>query len=223
MLTEKAVKFPPSATLTSNGIHLTPCGYWRTAIELAGSGLIDQPSATSTLKLDADGRLTQPDPSIQVSDIKAASGTLTFTALRVFLPAPPVPADSVAGVDAVRGLGSRASITGLKPGKYNLKAGGEVIATATDSNWAKGVSIDEAGPDVDQAEALRKLIVAKNFDFFNYQRPDNDSYILAFRKGEQGRNAVEIPQFLPLMEEKEKQIALLRVPKPVTYTLEAVK
>jgi hypothetical protein len=74
-----------------------------------------------------------------------------------------------------------------------------------------------------QAEALRKLIVAKNFDYFNYQRPDNDAYILAFRKGEQGRNAVEIPRFLPLVAEKEKQIAALRVPKPVTYTLTAVK
>jgi len=37
---------------------------------------------------------------------------------------------------------------------------------------------------------------------------------------EQGRNAVEMPQFLPFVEAKEKEIAKLRVPQPVTYTLE---
>ena len=73
-----------------------------------------------------------------------------------------------------------------------------------------------------QAEQLRKLIVAKNFDFFNYWRPENDTYILGYRKGEQGRNAVELPQFKPLVEAKEKEIARLRVPQPVTYTLERV-
>ena len=85
------------------------------------------------------------------------------------------------------------------------------------------MSFFTAALNFDQTETLRKLIVAKNFDYFNYQRPDNDSYILAFRKREQGKNAVEIPQFLPLVEEKEKQIAALRVPTPATYTLEKVQ
>src|SRR6202000_2103931 len=46
-----------------------------------------------------------------------------------------------------------------------------------------------AKPESDQVEKLRKLIVAKNVDFFNYWRPENDTYILGYRKGEQGRNA----------------------------------
>ena len=101
-------------------------------------------------------------------------------------------------------------------------------ASGSEAEWAKGVLLHklgdvDQGSDLEQAEELRKLIVAKNFDYFNYQRPDNDSYILAFRKREQGRNAVEIPQFLPFVEDKEKQIATLRVPKPVTYTLEKLK
>jgi lysophospholipase L1-like esterase len=58
-----------------------------------------------------------------------------------------------------------------------------------------------------QMEKLRRLVVAKNFEFFNYWRPQNDTYILGYRKREQGRNAVEIPQFLPLVEAKEKEIA----------------
>jgi hypothetical protein len=73
----------------------------------------------------------------------------------------------------------------------------------------KGLAVTEA-PYEGRAEQLRKLIVAKNFDYFNYWRPQNDTYILGYRKAEQGRNAVEMPQFLPLVEAKEKEIAKLR-------------
>lgn len=58
----------------------------------------------------------------------------------------------------------------------------------------------------EKSERLRKLVVAKNAEYFNYWRPQNDTYILGYRKKEQGRNAVEIPQFLPLVEAKEKEI-----------------
>jgi len=59
-------------------------------------------------------------------------------------------------------------------------------------------------------EKLRKLVVDKNFQYFNYWRPQNDTYILGYRKKEQGRNAVEMPMFLPLVEAKEKEIAAAR-------------
>jgi lysophospholipase L1-like esterase len=65
-------------------------------------------------------------------------------------------------------------------------------------------------PRSDRTETLRKLIVAKNADFFHYWRPENDTYILGYRKQEQGRNAVELPQFKPLVEEKEREIAKLK-------------
>lgn len=59
-------------------------------------------------------------------------------------------------------------------------------------------------------EKLRSLIVEKNFQYFNYWRPQNDTYILGYRKKEQGRNAIEMPMFLPLVEAKEKEIAAAR-------------
>ena len=59
----------------------------------------------------------------------------------------------------------------------------------------------------------------ENFDFFNYWRPENDSYILSFRKKEQGQNAVEIPQFKPLVEAKETEIAKLRAESVRKYKL----
>ena len=58
-----------------------------------------------------------------------------------------------------------------------------------------------------RAEKIRPLVVAKNAEYFHYWRPQNDTYILGYRKKEQGRNAVEMPQFLPIVEAKEKEIA----------------
>jgi lysophospholipase L1-like esterase len=77
---------------------------------------------------------------------------------------------------------------------------------------AMGIKEEEAQQRMsgEQYEKLRKLIVAKNFDYFNYWRPQNDTYILGYRKREQGKNAVEMPQFLPLVAEKEKQIAAMK-------------
>jgi putative heme-binding domain-containing protein len=66
-----------------------------------------------------------------------------------------------------------------------------------------------------QMEKLRQVIIKKNELFFHRSRPANMAYIMGFRRGEQGKNAVEIPQFDPLIEAEEKKIALLRSLKPV--------
>ena len=61
-----------------------------------------------------------------------------------------------------------------------------------------------------QAEALRAVIRRKNKLFFDRSRPQNMAYIFGFRKHEQGRNAIEIPQFDQLVEAQEKIIAACR-------------
>ena len=82
----------------------------------------------------------------------------------------------------------------------------------------KGIDL-WAGPERDQVEQLRKTINAKNLLFFYRWRPQNITYLFGFRKHEQGNNAVEIPQFDPLVEAKEKEIARLRKPVPHVYEL----
>jgi len=82
------------------------------------------------------------------------------------------------------------------------------------------VSLD---PDLAQSDKLRQAIVAKNRLYFYRWRPENETYLFGFRKYEQGQNAREIPQFDPLIAEKEKEIAKLRVPVPHTYELKAEK
>jgi hypothetical protein len=86
--------------------------------------------------------------------------------------------------------------------------------------WAAGIGLPP-GPDVDQVEALRRTINEKNLLFFYRWRPQNITYLFGFRKHEQGRNAIEIPQFDPLVDAKEKEIARLR--RPVAHTYELVR
>jgi len=57
-----------------------------------------------------------------------------------------------------------------------------------------------------RSEKLRTQVVDKNRLFFHRWRPANETYIFLFRKHEQGNNAVEIPQFDPLVETAEQQV-----------------
>ena len=62
---------------------------------------------------------------------------------------------------------------------------------------------------------LRAIVRAKNELFFNRWRPQNEIYLFGSRKHEQGNNGVEIPQFDPLIEAREKEIvALNAAPQP---------
>ena len=61
-------------------------------------------------------------------------------------------------------------------------------------------------------EQLREWIVKKNELFFHRHRPQNETYLFLFRKHEQGNNAVEIPQFDPLINQADE--AIWRAAKP---------
>lgn len=109
---------------------------------------------------------------------------------------------------------------GLAPGLYSLKVDGKAVATKSAEDWMRGHWVPN-DPELVQVEALRAAINAKNLLFFYRWRPQNITYLFGFRKHEQGRNAVEIPQFDPLVDAKEREIAELR--KPVEHTYELVR
>jgi lysophospholipase L1-like esterase len=103
----------------------------------------------------------------------------------------------------------------------------ELPATASDTLTENGVHLSNAGyaqaarvfaaasgheSSADfaaRSDALRKQVVAKNTLFFHRWRPANETYIFLFRKHEQGNNAVEIPQFDPLVEAAEQKVRSL--------------
>ncbi len=81
----------------------------------------------------------------------------------------------------------------------------------SDEGYAKFASLvaerlvgGERCPVVD--EQMRARIVDKNQLFFYRYRPQNETYLFLFRKHEQGNNAVEIPQFDPLIRQADEAI-----------------
>ncbi|MCE9609170.1 MAG: c-type cytochrome [Chthoniobacter sp.] len=86
------------------------------------------------------------------------------------------------------------------------------LHAAGHSAWAALVA-DQLGwaqKEKKDAPALRAAILKKNDLFFHRWRPANHTYIFGFRKGEQGRNAVEIPKFDPLIADAEVEIDRLK-------------
>lgn len=77
------------------------------------------------------------------------------------------------------------------------------------SQLALGLGYEATQPN-SLNENLRKGIIEKNRLFFHRWRPANETYLYLFRKHEQGNNAKEIPQFDPIIEEREKEIESIR-------------
>ncbi|HEY8749990.1 MAG TPA: SGNH/GDSL hydrolase family protein, partial [Tepidisphaeraceae bacterium] len=205
--------------LTTDGIHLTPYGYWRvaTAMERAMG------YAPRTWRVEVDAKETAiTAEGTQVSDVKREKTGLAFTARDGMLPFPPpiksAPASVLNGTQVFPGQERVLKVTGLQPGQYELKSEGRTICIAAAEEWARGVQLLTTPAD-QQAEALRARVVAKEFDYFNYWRSENDTYIFGYRKHEQGRNAGEVPNFLNLLKEKEAQVEAVAVPDMHGYEL----
>jgi len=211
--TEPPMKPSKEVRLTDNGLHLTDVGYWHVAHTLLAQ--IDPAAARWRMHLKADGSVVAGGGA-KVSNAKAADGGLTFDLLDDSLPL------NVAG--GVPNPQRTVAIDGLKAGKYELRIDGKPAASANSGGPATRTwFVLSQGPQFDQSEQLRQTILKKNELFFHYWRPQNETYIFLFRKHEQGNNAVEMPQFIPLVEAQEKVIAELRRPKTHSYAIVLVK
>jgi lysophospholipase L1-like esterase len=205
--------------LTYDGIQLTEDGYRQaalfTSIQL---GQVD-PIKSCEIVLDQGGKVVD-EHYTKVSRVEKTTGGLRFDVVDRRLPFPsPVwtPGRKTQSV-----FPRCLVIRGLAAGIYTLKIDGTTVATADSEAWKKGVTLG-SGPEFDQVQALRAAINRKNDLFFYRWRPQNITYLLGFRKHEQGNNAVEIPQFDPLVAEQEKIIARLKKPVPHIYELSRVE
>lgn len=200
-----------SAELTNNGIHLSAYGYWKTAPVLLSK--LGSPPRPWSLVLKANAQVIL-QRGIRVP--KAEAMPLTFQVAPSQLPPPLLP--DHAPKNAEQPEIGKLQVEGLKPGRYSLLSGKVVLHTADAAEWQRGVTLTQS-PVQEQAEALRSAIYDKNRLFFHRWRPQNVTYLFGFRKHEQGQNAKEIPQFDPLIAEKEKAITKLTLPKAVTLRL----
>ena len=91
-------------------------------------------------------------------------------------------------------------------------------ALATSFAQQLGWKVDATQWDKEDAAqaSLREAILRKNALFFHRSRPANYTYIFGFRRGEQGRNAVEIPKFDPLVDKAEANAIGISAGKPST-------
>jgi len=206
----KPVRHVYTESITDDGIHPTAVGY-RFIDELLTAKL-GMGSVGWKAKIGSGGTLVSAS-GIKIEAIEKLDSGFRFRALDERLAGPRFP-------DATneRREDPTLTIRVLPPGQYVLKIDGSPVATRDADNWAVGVSITR-GPSIDQVEALRKAIVAKNQLYFYRWRPQNETYLFGFRKHEQGQNGREIPQFDPLVAAKEAEIARLRVPVAHTYEL----
>jgi hypothetical protein len=211
--------------LTDDGIQLTQIGYIKT------SEVIEDELGYARRSWDVDVNAVHGTGKAQGADLailKSGGGGVKFRLTDRLLPfaAPAGIVDTKYFANGAPGLDGHIQITGLAAGHYVLEANDKKVfgtLTVDSEQLAKGIDPLPFGqymPDTEQADQLRQLIVAKNADYFNNWRHENDTYILGYRKHEQGKNAVEFPEWVKLAEEKDKEIARLRVPQPVTYTLE---
>jgi len=193
---------------TDNGIHPNAYGYSRIADHF--QSVMQSEPWPWNLEISANGTVGANTKGNQVFDMRRSSNRLQFEVRDDLLPAPNQDEDGDIYPSAI--TARRILVEGLDAGSWALKIDGQIYAVRSALQWGKG-QVFQRGPQFDQVEQLRKLILKKNELFFYRFRPQNQTYLFGFRKHEQGQNAVEIPQFDPMVSELESEIFLLAVPK----------
>jgi len=197
-LSDPLTKYQPNGEsqpkhLTDNGMHLTPFGYWYLAPEMVER--LAPWSSEPPLKAVAADPLKPHDKVLVPLPYAAAPGS----------PSPQsVPC----------------AIHFYQEGNSVLKTPGDLPdILATTEAWGRGVDIP-AKDLYARTEELRQTILRKNQLFFDRFRPQNETYLYLFRKHEQGNNAVEIPQFDPLIQQQDEKIFELKQPVPFEVKFE---
>lgn len=206
-----------NANWTYNGLHFDALGYWLWGNTLCAA--LGHVPADWSVEVDASGAQHEV-AGTKIEQLAATDSGVRFSALDAQLP-PARPPDNRLTLDSADWSHRRLRVRGLPPGQYALSIDGQQVAQGSHEAWAAGVWLT-AGPEFDQVEQLRQTILKKNELYFHRWRPQNETYLFGFRKHEQGQNAVEIPQFDPLVAEQESHIAQLCQPVTHVYELQSI-
>ncbi|MDA0814835.1 MAG: LamG domain-containing protein, partial [Verrucomicrobia bacterium] len=155
--------------LTENGVHLNRLGYQRMA-----------ETVLRQLGIQEDGPsvvVAESGQVLQSSGSRVSEGGQTKRGVHFDLTTDTLPTSAWTAPGRIAATGDTA-----------LKIDGEVRLEDGAEQWSKGVSIT-TGPDLDQAEELRQLIVKKNELYRWRLRPLNKTYIFLFRRHEMGHLA----------------------------------
>lgn len=194
------------------------------------------PRRVSTAYLDAAGSKTLAAENCKVDALTAANGGLTFTRLDMALPFFPPEAASILThaplLDELNDYGLK--VTGLAPGKYEVRVGGEKVAEATAEQLAGGVNLAAdvlaKGPIASQVKAVKEAIEAKNrfhhdmiFRGVVLSNVPEWVYSILPREELEAKKKALIAERLAKVEALDAEVAKALALKPLRYELVPVK
>ncbi|MCE7060674.1 GDSL-type esterase/lipase family protein [Dyadobacter sp. CY343] len=196
--------------IVENTVHLNELGYYHLAVILEKALGLDAAKATTAITI-SKGKPEASNARILAADDEKSLAKFTVESKYLPLPSPKSASNITDNARTVR-------ISGLKKGYYALTSENSLVAAASAQEWEKGVDIKQ-GPQFGKSEEIRTMILKKNeLHFFQY-RPLNQTYIIGFRKYEQGRHVQGLEEQNILIKWLEGQIILNSEPKEVVYEL----
>nr|MBI1228877.1 GDSL family lipase [Cytophagales bacterium] len=206
-------KFSEKTLLSENGVHLTALGY-NTLATIIEAELGLQPNLLEISINAIDGTVDSAVP-VTAFTHDTKDRVIAFNITPTMLPVP-APSDYLTGGE--RSL----AVKGLKKGIYSLEINGQLVATASATDWEKGQNL-RSGGDLDQAKYLQQLLNKKDEVFFYQYRPLNRTYIIGFREYEQGRHVNDLKDFDVVLTWLQGQITAAKVPLKMHYRLFPVR
>ena len=189
---------PEHSGLTSNGIHCTSRGYQVLSRRIA-DGLNLPRSIFSVVEMEGT--------NVDISNYVATSDSVRFVMTLERIGSLDLP--TTHGTDEINDGQVQLRFANLRSGKYGIYVNDGKILRTTANQLKIGVTL----PTSFQHSAVKRayeLTAEKNMMFFHRHRPQNETYLFLFRKHEQGNNAVEIPQFDPIVDGFEKRIQAIQ-------------
>lgn len=185
-----------SRRITEEGVHLTDFGYGIVSTVFVRALTGESPYVPPDITLGPETATAQAP--VQQTNYSVQDNSRTFQA----------DIDSDTNVSGVR-----LSVNGLPPGTYELKSNGFRRGTLTNRELEQSALSKFGSVAMLDVEELRQAIVEKNEMYFHRWRPQNVTYLFLFRKHEQGNNAKEVDEFLPIISRLEKRIFELKQPR----------
>lgn len=204
-------------SLTTNGIHLSPLGYWALGHDFF-QRLVDDSDGAWRMVIDAEtgeGNAT----GVGLSNLEGNSKSLSFVVTEKGLPSLPPPTD-VELPDHLEARRDTLVVTHLDPGSYTLMVDDVVVATAKAEDWARGVAIDSS-PAHQEAEAFRAAINDKNLQFLYGWKALNQVHIVGERRTSPSGQALpaELIEFNQLANERDETLSHRKTGKPRQWHL----
>lgn len=196
-------------SLTTNGIHLNPFGYWAVSHILYRNLVVDERNPNQQpwrVFIDADSKVVKAQ-GVRISDLTSGGPGLAFSVREATGPTLPPPTDQELPPQ-LNHQRDTMTVANLQPGSYTLTVDGEAVVTARHDAWAEGIAIDSS-PAHQEAEAYREAVNDKNLQFTYSWKALNQVHIVGERKTSPSGKALpaEVIQFKKLADHREKRLS----------------